>query len=55
MVSWYKLETFIRQFWESAKRETGFEWFQWLAERIMERERGPSSVPAYIRHKNWKG
>jgi Domain of unknown function (DUF4760) len=54
LVSWNKLGNFINQFRESSGRATGFEWFQWLAERIMEREHGPSATPAYIRHKKWK-
>lgn len=54
LISWSKLEKFIKQFREDAKRDTGFEWFQWLAERMMEREQKGSAIPAYITHKNWK-
>jgi hypothetical protein len=52
--SWVKLGRFVRNFRERVQRETGFEWFQWLAERMMEREKHGSAVPAYIAHKNWK-
>lgn len=55
LISWRKLSGFIKQFRESSNRDTGFEWFQWLAERILDREKGPSAIPAYIRHKSWKG
>jgi hypothetical protein len=35
-------------------RDTLLEWFQWLAERMLEREsRGPV-VPAYQAHANWR-
>lgn len=54
LISWQKLSGFIGQFRESSKRDTGFEWFQWLAERIMERDKGSSATPAYITHKKWK-
>jgi hypothetical protein len=51
--SWQKLQAFIIQFRVDVQRETGFEWFQWLAERVKEREQ-INSIPAYIAHKNWK-
>ncbi len=54
LISWQKLETFIRQFRDRVQRDTGFEWFQWLAERMLEREAASSMIPAYISHKNWK-
>jgi hypothetical protein len=54
LISWQKLQIFIQQFRAEVKRETGFEWFQWLAERMMERERTGSAVPAYVAHKKWK-
>jgi hypothetical protein len=51
--SWQKLQAFIIQFRADVQRETGFEWFQWLAERVKEHE-PINSIPAYIAHKNWK-
>lgn len=55
LISWQKLRVFVEQFRVDVQRETGFEWFQWLAERMTERERTASAIPAYIAHKNWKG
>lgn len=52
--SWIKLGKYVEAFRARVGRDTGFEWFQWLAERIMEREEHGSAVPAYIAHKNWK-
>lgn len=54
LTSWQKLHVFVEQFRAEVGRETGFEWFQWLAERMEERERTASAIPAYIAHKNWK-
>ncbi len=54
LISWQKLQSFIGQFRKNVQRDTGFEWFQWLAERMLERERTSSAVPAFIAHKNWK-
>lgn len=54
LISWVKLGNFVTQFRADAQRETGFEWFQWLAERMQEREAKGSAIPAYITHKNWK-
>lgn len=52
--SWVKLGNYVESFRVRVQRETGFEWFQWLAERMLEREQHGSAVPAYIAHKNWK-
>jgi hypothetical protein len=35
-------------------RATAFEWFQWLAERIMEHEKIHHPTPAYVEHAKWK-
>lgn len=55
LISWQKLRGFILQFREDVKSESGFEWFQWLAERVKEREESLPTPPAYIAYKNWKG
>jgi hypothetical protein len=52
--SWQKLGEYIQGFRNELQRETAFEWFQWLAERMMERETKGSAIPAYVAHKNWK-
>lgn len=54
LISWQKLQKFILQFRADVKRDTGFEWFQWLADRINEREQTTSAIPAYVAHKTWK-
>jgi len=52
--SWQTLENYIQEFREHIKRDTAFEWFQWLAERMMERETNAQPTPAYIAYRNWK-
>jgi hypothetical protein len=52
--SWQKLEKYIHDFRARVRRDTAFEWFQWLAERMMDRERHAAPVPAYVAHKGWK-
>lgn len=54
LISWEKLKGFVEEFRANVQRDTGFEWFQWLAERMMERENTTSAIPAYIAHKKWK-
>jgi hypothetical protein len=50
------LWTRLRPWAESVRAEQGqpllLEWFQWLAERLQERDR-PNAVPAYIRLQSW--
>ncbi|MEJ2512107.1 MAG: hypothetical protein P8Y72_10990 [Anaerolineales bacterium] len=50
---WLKLRQFAHDERQDLKRETWMEWAQWLAERIMEREKTRNPVPAYIEHKDW--
>lgn len=52
--SWQKLKKYILEFRARVKRETAFEWFQWLAERMLERETTAEAIPAYVAHRDWK-
>ena len=52
--SWIKMGKFVEEFRVRTQRETGFEWFQWLAERMLDREQHGSAIPAYIAHKDWR-
>jgi len=38
---------------EEQQWETIFEWFQWFAERMKDREKSRSPVPAYFALKEW--
>ena len=52
-ISWCRLEGFIKAERETNKRDTIFEWFQWLNERLGELESEAPPVPANIEHENW--
>src|SRR2546423_2213727 len=54
VVTWRKLSRYISELRRDAQRETYFEWVQWLAERMMEREKLSPPVPAHIAHLDWK-
>jgi len=51
VVSWRKLSEYVEAMRAEAKRDTYFEWVQWLAERMMERESMTPPVPAHIAHR----
>jgi len=54
MLSWQKLMAYVSGMRQEFQRETIFEWFQWLAERMKNRERSGQPIPAYIAHKGWQ-
>jgi hypothetical protein len=54
VVSWRSLRTLVEAERQLTSRDTAFEWFQWLAERILEREAASLPVPAYIEHAKWR-
>ena len=54
VLSWRKLERYVREERAARERDTLLEWFQWLAERMIERESKTPVVPAYVAHADWK-
>ncbi len=54
LLSWRKLQIYIESMREQLGRGTWSEWFQWLAERLIERETHSPVVPAYIAHRPLK-
>jgi hypothetical protein len=54
LLSWQKLRTYSEEWRKTLNRETGSEWFHWLAERMMEREKSAPPVPAYVAHREWR-
>src|SRR5437763_9205650 len=54
LLSWQKLNIYSEGWRHTLNRETGNEWFHWLAERLMEREKLSPPVPAYIAHLTWR-
>ena len=54
VISWRKLHVFVEEDRRSLKRETVWEWFQWLAERMIAREKKSPPNPAHIAYRDWK-
>ncbi len=54
IVSWRKLAPMVRDLRAEGHRGTALEWFQWLAERMLQRDREKPAVPAYKAHANWE-
>lgn len=54
IISWRKLKVYSDEWRSNLSRETGNEWFHWLAERMLERENASPPVPAYIAHRDWR-
>ncbi|MHA7984768.1 DUF4760 domain-containing protein [Rathayibacter sp. CAU 1779] len=53
-ISWAKLRAFVEEDRRLLGRPTVWEWFQWLAERMTERESGTAPIPAHVAHRDWK-
>ena len=51
--SWRKLQRYAEELREATARPTRWEWFQWLAERMQERESDAPPIPAYVQHRKW--
>ena len=51
--SWRKLQRYVEELREATARPTRWEWFQWLAERMQERESNAPPVPAHVQHRKW--
>jgi hypothetical protein len=54
VISWQKLKVYSEEWRRTLNRETGNEWFHWLAERMLEREKTLPPIPAYLAHRHWR-
>ena len=54
LISWKKLGPYTVDIRRQYDRETWSEWFQWLAERMIEREKKSPPTPAHIAHRDWR-
>ncbi len=52
-ISWQKLKGHSMGERSMLERDTISEWFQWLTERLAERESQMAPIPAHIAHKHW--
>jgi|ERR1041385_2591423 hypothetical protein len=54
LLTWKKFRNYITEMRTIGKRDTYYEWAQWLAEQFEKRESKTPAVPAYIAHRDWK-
>jgi hypothetical protein len=52
-ISWRKLRPYVLGERKEQNRETIEEWFEWLADRLRERESIAPPIPAHIAHRSW--
>jgi hypothetical protein len=53
-ISWRKLQAFVEEDRRFMGRETVWEWFQWLADRMREHESSTPPTPAHVAHRDWR-
>lgn len=49
-----RFKRYLAEMKESSGRDTYYEWFQWLFDRLEERETLKPAIPAFVAHRNWK-
>ena len=54
ILSGQKLRRYLVEVRETSRRETYYEWFQWLYEQLERRELKNPAVPSHIAFRNWK-
>ena len=54
VMSWQKLRPWVLAFRTTNDSPSVAEWFQWLAERLMQYRAGEQPAPAYEAHRDWK-
>ena len=52
-ISWDKLQQYVTEERGEQERETIGEWFQWLDDRMKDRESLNPPEPAHIAHRDW--
>jgi hypothetical protein len=52
--SWHRLQKYVIDVRNDLQRETSFEWFQWLAEKLIAQEAATPPIPAYRAHRDWR-
>jgi hypothetical protein len=53
-ISWRKLSAFVAEDRRVMGRDTVWEWFEWLADRMRDHERGTPPTPAHVAHRDWR-
>jgi hypothetical protein len=52
-ISWRRLRGYFMAERAEQQRETIGEWFEWLADRLADRESDEPPIPAHVAHRNW--
>lgn len=52
--SWRKLRRLVEDVRAETGRDTRWEWFQWLSERMIERETARPPIPAHVEYRGWR-
>jgi hypothetical protein len=52
--AWRVWEVYVTDLRKDLGRDTPWEWFQWLAEKVAARESAAAPIPAYIEFRDWK-
>jgi hypothetical protein len=50
---WLRLRPFVERDRLRTSNPKSYEWFQWLAERLVERRKQATALPAYTAHAHW--
>lgn len=54
IISWLKLERYVTDLRDDLQRDMLFEWCQWLAERMIDREKTESPITVCVAHRDWE-
>jgi len=54
IIAWREFKKYIYEIRELGDRPTYYEWFQWLAKHIQQRESLAPAIPAHIAFKDWE-
>jgi hypothetical protein len=54
LLGWRKMEKYIHDLRKEMQMDTPMEYFQFLAEQMIRRQRAQPSAPAHIAHRDWK-
>ena len=54
LLSWEKIERYVRDLRRQTGRNSFAEWTQWLVERLREHRAGREPSPAYEAHRSWR-
>ncbi len=52
--AWAVMDTYVGELRQEMGRDTIWEWFQWLAERVKDHESRLAPIPAYVEFSDWR-